>query len=68
MCYSQFFSTKSLTLGIFFSIAVRVVVASTLVILGIYFLRVELVAKLVISGISSSISLTLALYTSFLTT
>ena len=44
--------TKSLTLGILFSTAVREVV----------------VPKLVISGILSSISLNLALYTSFLTT
>ena len=67
--------TKSLTLDILFSTAVKAVVVAKLVILGISFLtlfilalRVILVAKLVISGILSSIFLISALYTSFLTT
>ena len=67
--------TKLLTLGIIFSTAVRELVVSRLVILVISpltsfisELRVVLVAKLVISGILSSIFFILALYTSFLTT
>ena len=64
----SFFLTKSLRFGILFSIAVRaVVVVAKLVMLGILRLRAEVVAKLVISGISYSIFLILALYTSFLT-
>ena len=62
MCYSRGFLTKSLTLDILFSTAVKAVVVAKLVILGISFLtlfilalRVILVAKLVISGILSSI-------------
>ena len=50
--------TKSLTLGILFSTAIRAVVVAKLVILGILFstwfilaLKAELVAKLVILGI-----------------
>ena len=56
------FLTKSLTLDILLSTAVKAVVVAKLVILGISFLtlfilalRVVLVAKLVISGILSSI-------------
>ena len=62
MCYSQFFLTRLLTLGISFSTTVRAVVVAKLVILGIsplisfiLALRVVLVAKLVISEILSSI-------------
>ena len=72
MCYSQFFLTKLLTLGILLSTAVRVVLVAKLVILGIapltsfiLALREALVAKLVISGILSSIYLIFELYTSF---
>ena len=57
-----FFLTKLLTLGILFSTAVEAVVLAKLAILGIslitsliWALRVVLVAKLVISGILSSI-------------
>ena len=64
MCYSQVFLTKLLTLGILFSTAVRAVVVPKLVMLGIstltsytLALSVVLVAKLVISGILSSIFL-----------
>ena len=74
MCYSQFFLTKLLTLCILFSTAIRALVVSKLVILGIsastsfmLALRVVLVAKLVIPGILPSICFILALYTSFLT-
>ena len=35
MCYNQFFLTKLLTFGILFSTAVRIVVVAKLVILGI---------------------------------
>ena len=59
MCYSQFFFTKLLKLGILLSIAVRAVVIGKLVPLGIsplisfiLELREALVAKLVILGIS----------------
>ena len=75
MCYSQFFSTKLLTLGILFSTTVRAVVVARLVILGIspltsfiLALRVVLGAKLVMSVILSLLLFILALYTSFLTT
>ena len=64
MCYSQFFLTKLLTLGILFSTAVRGSPLTSFILA----LRVVLVAKLVISGILSSIFFILALYTSFLTT
>ena len=57
--------TKLLTLGILFSTAVRAVVVVTSFILE---LREALVAKVVISGILSSIVLIWALYTSFLAT
>ena len=65
--------TKLLTLRILFSTVVRAVAVANLVILGILplfilALREKLVAKLVISGISSSIFLILALNSSFLTT
>ena len=57
-----FFLTKLLTLGILFSTAVEAVVLAKLAILGIslitsfiWALRIVLVAKLVISGILSSI-------------
>ena len=69
MCYSQFFFTKLLTLGILFSTVLRAAVVAKLVILDIspltsfvLALRLVLVAKLVISG-----TFILALYTSFLT-
>ena len=69
MCYSQFFLTKLLTLGILFSTAVRAVVVAKREILGIFLLtsfivalRVILVAKLVQSGILSSIFLILCLF------
>ena len=61
--------------GIYFSTAVSSVVVAKLEILGISFLtsfilalRVVFLAKFVISGILSSISLILEFYTSFLTT
>ena len=63
--------TKSLTLGILFSTVARTAVVAKLAILGISFLtsilalRPVVVAKLVISGILSSISLILVLYRSF---
>ena len=69
--------TKSLTLSILFSTAVRAAVVAMLVILAIspltsfiLALRVVLVAKLVISvpNIFSSVFFILALYQSFLTT
>ena len=70
-CYSSFF-TKLLTLGILFSTAVRALVAAKLVILGIspltsfiLALREALVARLLISGILSSIFVILVLYTFF---
>ena len=56
--------TKLLTLGILFSTAVRGSPLTSFILA----LRVVLVAKLVISGILSSIFLILALYASFLTT
>ena len=69
------FFTRSLTLGVLFSIVVRVTAVDRLKILSISFLisftlelRVILVAKLVILGILSSILLILALYASFTTT
>ena len=68
MCYSQSFFTKLLTLGILFLTAVRALVVSKLVILGIspldsfiLALREALVAKLVILGISPLTSFILAL-------
>ena len=74
----SFFLTKLLTLGILFSTVVRAVVVAKLLILSIspltsfisfiLALREALVAKLVISGILSSIFLILALYTSFFAT
>ena len=64
-----------LTLSISFSTVVRVPVVAELVILGIspltssiLALREELIAKLVITDLSSSIFFILAFYTSFLTT
>ena len=67
--------TKSLTLGVLFLTFVRTVLIAKLVILDISFLnsfilvlRAAAAAKLLILGILSSISLMLALYTSFLTT
>ena len=68
--------TKLLTLGILLTTVVRAAVETKLVILGISSfltlfilgLREALVAKLVISGILSSIFFILALYTSFLAT
>ena len=73
MCYSQFFLTKLLTLGILFPTALRAVLVAKLVILGISLLnsfiltsRVVWVAELVISGILSSIFFILPLCTSFL--
>ena len=67
--------TKLLTLGFFFSTAVRAVVVAKLIILDIspltsfiLALREALVAKLVTSGTFSSIVLILELYTSLLTT
>ena len=67
--------TKLLTLVILFSTAVRAVIPVKVVTLGvssltrfILALRVVLVAMLLISGILSSISLILALYSVFLTT
>ena len=73
MSYSVSF-TKLLILGILFSTAVRPVVVPRLVVLGalvltsvILALREALVAKLVITGILSSMLLIIALYTSFLT-
>ena len=69
MCYSQFFFTKLLTLGILFSTVLRAAVVAKLVILDIspltsfvLALRLVLVVKLVISG-----TFILALYTCFLT-
>ena len=69
------FFTRSLTLGVLFSIVVRATSVDKLEILSISFLisftlelRVILVAKLVILGILSSILLILALYASFTTT
>ena len=63
-CVIASFLAKLLTLGIFFSTGVRVVVVSKLVILSIspltsfiLALRVVLIAKLVISGILSSMFL-----------
>ena len=60
MCYTQFFLTKSLTVGISFSTSVKAVVPANLVILRtspltsfILALKEALVAKLVISGILS---------------
>ena len=68
LCYSQFFLTKLLTLGILFSTAVGGLVVAKLVILGIspltsfiLALREALVAKLVILGISPLTSFILAL-------
>ena len=67
--------TKLLTLGILFPTVVRTAVVAKLVILGISYLtsfilalRIVLIAKLIMSGMLSSIYLILALYTSFLTT
>ena len=69
------FFTRSLTLGVLFSIVVRATSVDKLEILSISFLisftlelRVILVAKLVILGILSSILLILALHASFTTT
>ena len=69
------FLTKLLMLGILFSTAVSTEVVAKPVILGISFLtsfvfvlRIVLVAKLLISGILSSIHFILALYSVFLTT
>ena len=72
MCYSQFFLTKLLTLGILFPTAIRALVVLKLVILGttpltsfILSLRVVAVDKLVMLGILSLIFFILALYTFF---
>ena len=68
------FLIKLVILGILFFTAVNEEVVAKLVILGILFLtslifvlRIVLVAKLLISGISSSILFILALYSVFLT-
>ena len=60
MCYSQFFLTKLLTLGTLFSTAVRAVVVTKSVILGILpltsfilVLRAAAMDTLVVLGISS---------------
>ena len=75
MCYSQFFLTELLTLGILFSTAVGAVLVAKLVILGILpltsfilVLRVVLVTTFVISGILYSIFLILAWYSVLLIT
>ena len=60
--------TKLVTLGILFSTTVRALVVAKKVTSFILALRQALVAKLVISGILSSIFFILALYTSFSTT
>ena len=74
-CVIVSFLTKLLTLGILFSTVVRAVLVAKLLLLSIFpltsfilALRVVLVTKLVILGILSSIFLTLALYSVFLTT
>ena len=71
-CVIVSFFTKSITSGILFSTAVRAVLVAELVILSVSpltsfipALKEALVAKLVISGILSSISLILVLYTFF---
>ena len=71
-CVIVSFFTKLITSGILFSTAVRAVLVAELVILSvspltsfISALKEALVAKLVISGILSSISLILVLYTFF---
>ena len=68
MCYSQFFLTKSPTLGILCSTPVRAVVVAKLVILGILLLtsfilalKTVVVAKLARLGISFLTSFILAL-------
>ena len=68
-CVIVSFLTKLLTLAVLFSTAVRTVIVSKLVILGtsplasfILALREALVARLKMSGISSSIFLAHALY------
>ena len=75
MYHNLSFLTKLLILGILFSTAVNEEVVARPVILGISFftsfifvLRLVLVTKLLISGILSSISFILALYSVFLTT
>ena len=69
------FLTRLLTFGILCSTAVNAEVFAKPLILGtsvltsfVFVLRIVLVAKLVISGILSSISFILALYSVFLTT
>ena len=69
-CVIVSFFTKSVTSGILFSTAGRAVLVAELVILSVSpltsfipALKEALVAKLVISGILSSISLILVLYT-----
>ena len=75
MGYGLFFLTKFLAIGIVFSTAARAVEVAKLVMPKILHLtsfilalRVVLVAKLLISGVLSSVFLNLTLYTSFLTT
>ena len=75
MYHNLFFLTKLLTLGILFSTAVNAEVVAKPLILRISFLtsfifvlRIGLVAKLLVSGILSSIFFSLALYSVFLTT
>ena len=74
MYYNLFFLTKLLILGILFSTEVHAEVVAKPVILGILFLisfifvlRLLLVAKLLISGILTSIFFILASYSVFLT-
>ena len=69
------FLTKLLTFGILFSAGVKTEVIAKPQIIGIsdlpsfiYILRIVLAAKLVLSGILSSISFIIALYSVFLTT
>ena len=76
MCYSQFFLTKLVTLGILFSTTVRTALVVKLLILDILFLNSYILAfrvvvavvvatNLIKSDILSLIFLILALYTSF---
>ena len=56
MCYSQFFLTKLLTLGILFLTSVRAVAVAKLVILGIFPLTSFILALKVVLGVNLSIS------------
>ena len=74
MCHSHFFFISLLTFGILFSTAVNAKVVAKPLILGIpvltsiiFVLRIVLVAKIVMSGILSSIFFIVALYSVFLT-